>query len=62
MVKLVRWTCAQDLGVRRMSNFYTEQMHTFVHARTLCAPTQGPAHELGFLKIRRKSAPQVSLT
>ena len=53
--------CARLRG-RRMSIFYTEQLQQFVHARTLCAPAQGPAHELGFLKIRRKSAPQVSLT
>ena len=54
--------CALDLWVRRMSIFCTKKLLEFVHARTLCAPAQGPAHELGFLKIRRKSAPQVSLT
>ena len=54
----VRWT----QQVRRMSYFYTARLHIFVHARTLCAPAQGPAHELGFFKFRRKSAPQVSLT
>ena len=54
IVKLVCWTCVLDLcagpvrwtyRVRRMSKKYTDQLHKIVHARTLCAEAQGPAHE-----------------